>query len=144
MRMAGEHIKLHYEISEKDFIRAGEAASGVKKALLQLGIRNEIIKRVSIACYESEMNIVIHSYGGYIDVLIYDNLIEIIAEDKGPGILDISLAMTEGYSTAPDEAREMGFGAGMGLPNMKRSSDCFEIYSRPGMPTAIKMSINFN
>lgn len=142
--MTGEHIKLHYDILEKDFIRAGEAASSIKKALLQLGIKNEIIRRVSIACYESEMNIVIHSHGGHIDIIIYDNLIEIIAKDKGPGIEDINLAMTEGYSTASNEAREMGFGAGMGLPNMKKSSDSFEIFSKPGMSTTIKMSINFN
>lgn len=142
--MNEEHIRLHYDIAEKDFIKAGEASSSIKRALQQLGIKNDTIKRVCIACYEAEMNIVIHSLGGWLEVLIFDNKFEIIAVDRGPGIENISLAMTEGYSTASEEAREMGFGAGMGLPNMKRSSDYFEIASKLGESTSIKMLINYN
>jgi anti-sigma regulatory factor (Ser/Thr protein kinase) len=141
--MNEEHIRLHYDIDGRDFIKAGEASSSVKRALLQLGIESETIKRICIACYEAEMNIVIHSLGGWLEVLIFDTKVEIIALDRGPGIEDISLAMMEGYSTASEEAREMGFGAGMGLPNMKKSSDNFEIFSHLGESTCVKMSINY-
>jgi anti-sigma regulatory factor (Ser/Thr protein kinase) len=142
--MNDEHIKLHYDIIMGDFIKGGEASSNVKKAFLQLGIKNEIIKRVCVACYEAEMNMVIHSLGGILDLSIYEDRVEIMALDEGPGIQDIKLAMTEGYSTASETAREMGFGAGMGLPNMKKSSDIFEIFSEPGKYTLVKMIINFD
>lgn len=142
--MGEEFIKLHYDIITGDFIKAGEASSNIKRAFLQLGIKNEIIKRVCVSCYEAEMNIVIHSNGGYMDVCIYENMVEIIANDFGPGIENINLAMKEGYSTASEEAREMGFGAGMGLPNMKKSCDEFEISSVAGEYTHIKMTINFS
>lgn len=142
--MNGEFVKLHYDIISGDFIKAGEASSNIKRAFLQLGIRSDIIKRVCVSCYEAEMNIVIHSIGGYMDVSVYENKVEIIAKDSGPGIENIPLAMTEGYSTATEEAREMGFGAGMGLPNMKKSCDNFEISSAPGQYTYVKMIINFS
>lgn len=142
--MNGEFVKLHYEIESGDFIKAGEASSNIKRAFLQLGIRNDIIKRVCVSCYEAEMNIVIHSIGGFMDVFIYEDRAEIVAQDLGPGIENIPLAMTEGYSTANEEAREMGFGAGMGLPNMKKSSNSFEISSVPGEYTCVKMIINFS
>lgn len=141
--MNSEFVKLHYDIISGDFIKAGEASSNIKRAFLQLGIRSDIIKRVCVSCYEAEMNIVIHSLGGHMDVSIYEDRAEITAKDIGPGIENIPLAMTEGYSTANEEAREMGFGAGMGLPNMKKSSDDFEIYSAPGQYTYVKMIINF-
>lgn len=134
-------INLHYEIIHGDFMKAGEASSNIKKALMQLGVDNAIIKRLCVACYEAEMNIVIHSYGGYIDVDIFEDRIEMNARDKGPGIKDIELAMTEGYSTAPDVAREMGFGAGMGLPNIRKSSDIFEITSVVGEYTNVRVVI---
>jgi anti-sigma regulatory factor (Ser/Thr protein kinase) len=142
--MKDEFVKLHFDILSGDFIKAGEASSNIKRAFLQLGIRNDIIKRVCVSCYEAEMNIVIHSVGGYMDIFIYENKVEIIANDFGLGIENISLAMKEGYSTANEEAREMGFGAGMGLPNMKKSSDEFEINSVVGQYTHIKMIINFS
>lgn len=141
--MKYEFVKLHFDITSGDFIKAGEASSNIKRAFLQLGISNDIIKRVCVSCYEAEMNIVIHSIGGYMDIFIYENKVEIIANDFGLGIENINLAMKEGYSTANEEAREMGFGAGMGLPNMKKSSDNFEISSIPGQYTHIKMIIKF-
>jgi serine/threonine-protein kinase RsbT len=142
--MADEFVDLHFDVASGDFIKGGEASSRVKKALMQLGIRNEIIKRVCIACYEAELNIVIHSDGVYLDVGIFENKAEIIAMDCGPGIEDINKAMTEGYSTASAIAQEMGFGAGMGLPNMKKSSDAFDISSVLGQYTRIAMVINFS
>lgn len=141
--MADEFIDLHYDVNSGDFIKGGEASSQIKKALMQLGIDNGIIKRVCVACYEAELNIVIHSLGGFLEVAIFEDRIEIIAKDNGPGIKDIDKAMTAGYSTASDIARQMGFGAGMGLPNMKKSSDAFDISSVLGEFTKIIMVINY-
>jgi anti-sigma regulatory factor (Ser/Thr protein kinase) len=141
--MKDEFVKLHFDIISGDFIKAGEASSNIKRAFLQLGINNDIIKRVCVSCYEAEINIVIHSIGGYMDIFIYENKVEINANDFGPGIENIALAMKEGYSTANEAAREMGFGAGMGLPNMKKSCDNFEISSIPGQYTHVKMIIKF-
>lgn len=141
--MEEPQIKLHYDVVKDDYIRGGEASSKIKKALMQLGIRSDTIKRVCVAIYEAEINIVIHSNGGYIDVEIFEDKIELIAKDSGPGIKDINLAMTEGYSTATEEARCMGFGAGMGLPNIKKNCDEFQIDSKYGDHTEIKMILNF-
>ncbi|KYH34331.1 serine/threonine-protein kinase RsbT [Clostridium tepidiprofundi DSM 19306] len=141
--MKEELIKLHYDVVSGDYLKAGESSSNIKKALMQLGIKSDIIKRVCVACYEAEINVVIHSYGGCIDVTIYEEEIEIVVSDEGPGIEDIDLAMTEGYSTAPETARDMGFGAGMGLPNIKKNCDVFEIKSSVGKGTEIKMIIYF-
>ncbi|MCX7885150.1 MAG: anti-sigma regulatory factor [Caloramator sp.] len=142
--MRDEYIKLHYDVISGDYIRGGEASSSLKKALMQLGINSSVIRKACIGCYEAEMNIVIHSFGGEIEADIYKDKIEITAMDRGPGIENINLAMQEGYSTASEEAREMGFGGGMGLPNMKRSSDVFFIESVLGEYTLIKMIININ
>lgn len=139
--MGNNYVSLHYDIEPQDYIKGGEASSNIKKALMQLGINSALVKRASIAAYEAEMNIVIHSYGGSLDIDVYKDQIHIKASDKGPGIDNINLAMTEGYSTAPETAREMGFGGGMGLPNMKRSCDEFEISSSPGSNTCIRMII---
>jgi serine/threonine-protein kinase RsbT len=136
-------IKLHYDIISGDYIKGGEASSNIKKALMQLGIDNKIIRRVCVASYEAEINIVIHSFGGYMEVKIFDDRIEIVAADTGPGIKDIELALTEGYSTATEGAREMGFGAGMGLPNIKNNCDELEIDSSHGNSTIITMKIYF-
>lgn len=136
-------IKLHYNVKSGDYLRGGESSSSIKKVLMQLGVNSGVIKRVCVACYEAEMNVVIHSYGGSIDVSIYEDEIEIIIGDTGPGIDDIELAMTEGYSTASDDARNMGFGAGMGLPNIKKNCDSFEIKSSQGGNTEIRMLIKF-
>ena len=134
-------IRLNYEISPDDFTRAGEASSDVKKKLKQLGVSPEAIRKVAIAMYEGEINMVIHARGGQILVKITPEQIEMILDDVGPGIPDVSLAMQEGYSTAPDEIRSLGFGAGMGLPNMKKYSDEMEIDTRLGVGTKITMRV---
>ena len=118
-----EAVKLHFHVDGEDFTSAGQASVQVKKNLRQLGIAPEIIRKVSIAMYEGEINMVIHAGGGEADVMIYEDRIEIILDDNGPGIANIDLAMQEGFSTAPDNIRSLGFGAGMGLPNMKRYTD---------------------
>lgn len=142
MDSSTSNFSLSFDIEKNDFSRAGEASSTVKKMLRQLGIDPSIIRRTAIATYEAEMNIVIHSEGGKLTVCIHPQFIEIIAEDIGPGIENIDLAMQEGYSTASNEVREMGFGAGMGLPNMKRCSDCFNIKTELNKFTKIIMKIN--
>ncbi len=134
-------ITLEYEIMQNDFKSAGEASSNVKKVLNQLGVDSKIVRRVAIATYEAEMNIVIHSLGGKIIVSISSDKIEIKAHDNGPGIKDINLAMQEGYSTASNKVRELGFGAGMGIPNMKRCSDDFSISSCDNKETLVSMKI---
>ena len=137
-----EAVKFHFNVDGADFTSAGQASVQIKKSLRQLGLSPEIIRKVSIAMYEGEINMVIHAGGGEADVLIYEDRIEILLVDKGPGIEDISLAMQEGYSTAPDTIRSLGFGAGMGLPNMKRYTDSMQIDSKPGEGTRILMQVN--
>jgi anti-sigma regulatory factor (Ser/Thr protein kinase) len=139
--MNKEILKLHYDIATGDYLKAGEASSNIKKALMQLGVDNKIIRRVCVASYEAEINIVIHSLGGYVDMNIYEDRIEIVASDIGPGIGDVELAMTVGYSTATAGAREMGFGAGMGLPNIKNNCDELTVDSSEGGSTTITMKI---
>lgn len=136
-----EILVLEYPVMGGDFALAGMASSNVKKALQQIGISPEILRRVAIVTYEAEMNIVIHAYRGVLRVRVSPEYIEIIAEDEGPGIPDIELAMQPGYSTAPDNIREMGFGAGMGLPNIKNSSDELYIDSIVGRGTKVYSKI---
>ncbi|MBK5251621.1 MAG: anti-sigma regulatory factor [Peptostreptococcaceae bacterium] len=135
-------IKLEYEVGKEEFSKAGIASSNIKKVLNQIGIDSTIVRRVAIAAYESEINIVIHSEGGKIIAEISHDRIIIVAHDKGKGIENIENAMTKGFSTASNEAREMGFGAGMGLPNMKRTSDQFSIESSKGSDTIVEMIFN--
>ena len=135
-------ITLTYDISPDDFTRAGEASSDVKSKLKQMGVPPEAIRKVSIALYEGEINLAIHAHGGDIDVEITDDEVRMTLSDDGPGIPDISLAMSEGWSTAPDEVRSLGFGAGMGLPNMKKYSDRFDIQSTVGVGTTIRMEVD--
>ena len=123
-------LTMEFDIKAGDFVLAGEASSKIKDTLKKLGVKPEVLKKVAIVSYEAEMNIVIHSVGGVLKAIISKDKIEIIAEDRGPGIENIELAMMEGYSTAPEEIRNLGFGAGMGLPNMKKYSDYFEIESQ--------------
>lgn len=123
-------IKLFFEIPANDITVLGEASSAVKKALNQLGINPNIIKKAAISMYEAEINVAIHAGGGTADIEINTEKVIIKIKDKGPGIADLDLAMKEGYSTAPDSVREMGFGAGMGLPNMKRYADRLKISSK--------------
>ena len=137
-----EALVFRFDVDGDDFTSAGQASVQVKRNLRQLGIDNEIIRRVSIAMYEGEINMVIHAGGGVAEVLVYEDRIEIILDDKGPGIKDIEKAMQEGYSTAPDEIRSLGFGAGMGLPNMKRYTDDLRIESEVGKGTTVYMTVN--
>ncbi len=136
-------IRLKYDILANDFVTAGEASSNVKKKLTQIGVPAEIIKKAAIAMYEAEINAVIHGNGGYADVEIYSDKIIINIIDHGPGIPNIELAMQEGFSTASDQIREMGFGAGMGLPNMKKYADNLEIFSELGKGTTVILTVNF-
>ncbi len=135
-------ITFHYRISPDDFTRAGEASSDVKSKLKKMGVTPEAVRKVAIAMYEGEINMVIHAQGGEITVNITTDRIEMILADVGPGIPDIDLAMQAGYSTAPDAVRSLGFGAGMGLPNMKKYSDEMEIDTVIGKGTTIHMMVN--
>lgn len=132
-------MKKEFLISGDDFISAGEASTKIKKILRQIGIDSAVIRRVAISVYEAEMNVVIHADNGEIILEVFDDKIAIFVIDQGPGIKDISLAMQEGYTTATEEARRQGFGAGMGLPNIKRSTDEFELTSKVGIGTKLKM-----
>ena len=137
-----ETLKFHYEVDGKDFTSAGNASKMVKKNLRQLGLPPEKIRQVSIAMYEGEINMVIHAGGGVADVSVTEDYVEIVLKDNGPGIKDIEQAMQEGFSTATENIRSLGFGAGMGLPNMKRYSDFMEIDSTVGVGTTITMRVN--
>lgn len=139
--MAEDSIKLHYEVDGKDFTLAGSTSAKVKKYLRQLGLSSDIIRRVAIAMYEAEINMVIHAEGGTIDVEVSSDKIHIVFKDKGPGIPDIDKAMQEGFSTATNEIRELGFGAGMGLPNIKMNSDEMNIDTVVGSGTTIDLII---
>lgn len=134
-------IKKRYEVSGTDFTHAGEASGKVKGTLKQLGYDSDAIRRVSIAMYEGEINMVIHANGGFAEVEIYPDRVEILLDDSGPGIENVELAMQEGYSTAPDEVRALGFGAGMGLPNIKKYTDGMRIESVVGVGTKVFMTI---
>ncbi len=137
-----EELVFHFDVDGEDFTSAGQASVQVKKSLRRLGIPAETIRRVSIAMYEGEINMVIHAGGGVADVKVLEDRIVIILSDKGPGITDINKAMEEGYSTATDNVRTLGFGAGMGLPNMKKYSDTMDIQSTVGVGTVITMTVN--
>ncbi len=134
-------IVLRYTVLPDDFTRAGEASSDVKSKLKQLGIAPDKIRKVSIALYEGEINMVIHAKGGDITVSIAPDKIGMELKDVGPGIPDIDLAMQAGYSTARDEVRSLGFGAGMGLPNMKRYTDEMKVETTLGVGTTITMHV---
>ncbi len=130
-----------YEVDGSDFTSAGQASVRVKKNLRQLGLPAEIIRRVSIAMYEGEINMVIHAGGGKACVMVDQDAVTIQLTDSGPGIADIDKAMQEGFSTASETVRSLGFGAGMGLPNMKRYTDSMQIDSAPGKGTRIEMKV---
>jgi serine/threonine-protein kinase RsbT len=134
-------MKLRFDVSGEDFSLAGKASSELKRTLSSLGIGPELVRRASIAMYEGEINMVIHAGGGVAEAEIDAGSIVMTLSDTGPGIPDIALAMTEGWSTASDRFRELGFGAGMGLPNMKRNCDEFEIESEVGAGTRVRMVI---
>ena len=132
-------IHAEYPVDSGDYTRAGEASADIKRKLKQLGVGSMVLRRVAVASYEVELNLVIHSLGGKLILEVGTEGIRLISEDVGPGIPDVSMAMREGYSTANEEARSLGFGAGMGLPNMKRNADDFEIESEAGKGTRIMM-----
>ena len=135
-------LTFDFVVDGKNFTTAGQASGQLKKNLRQLGIPPETIRRASIAMYEGEINMVIHARGGKATVTVSEDCIEIVLADNGPGIKDINQAMQEGFSTATDTVRSLGFGAGMGLPNMKRYSDEMRIDSTVGVGTTITMKIN--
>lgn len=134
-------INLKYTISPDDFTRAGEASSDVKSKLKQMGVSPEAVRKVAIAMYEGEINMVIHANGGDIEVVISPEDITMVLKDQGPGIKDIDQAMQAGFSTAPDNVRALGFGAGMGLPNMKKYSDEMNVTSEVGVGTTVSMKV---
>jgi anti-sigma regulatory factor (Ser/Thr protein kinase) len=136
-------MQLKFEVEGGDFIRAGQASSAVKKALKQMGVDPAVIKRVVVSLYEAEVNIVAHAYRGTIEVEISGESIRMKLADEGPGIPDVSLAMTRGFSTASPKVREMGFGAGMGLPNIQDNADTLQIDTEVGRGTTLLIGINF-
>lgn len=136
-----DSIKLHYVVPGDDFTRAGAASGDVKRNLKTLGISPSVIRNVSIAMYEGEINMVIHAGGGVIDVEITETEIIMTLADKGPGIENVELAMSEGFSTAPDNIRSLGFGAGMGLPNIKKYTDEFSIDTKVGEGTTLNLKV---
>ena len=137
-----ETITLRYTVPGDDFTRAGEASADVKRNLKRMGASREAVRKAAIALYEGEINLAIHAGGGEITVTLTPDSIVMLLEDHGPGIADLSLAMSEGWSTAPDEVRSLGFGAGMGLPNMKKYSDRFDIQSTVGVGTTVRMEVD--
>ena len=138
-----ELMNFHFEIDGDNFTSAGQASMSIKKSLGQIGIAPDIIRKVSIAMYEGEINMVIHAEGGTADVIIYPNTVKIILQDEGPGIADVDKAMQEGFSTAPDTIRSLGFGAGMGLPNMRKNADDISVESKIGIGTTVTMVVNY-
>ncbi|OHD46870.1 MAG: anti-sigma regulatory factor [Spirochaetes bacterium GWF1_31_7] len=134
-------MHFEYKVEGGDFTRAGYASSQVKRSLKQLNVDPKVIKRVVVALYEGEVNIVAHAYSGIVQVYIDTEKIRMILTDKGPGISNIEQAMQMGYSTATPEVREMGFGAGMGLPNIKKNSDEFKLESEVGEGTRLEISV---
>lgn len=136
-----EALKYVYEVDGSDFMSAGVASADVKKNLKLLGFSGDVIKRVAIAMYEGEINMVIHANGGTATVEVSDECVTMTLADRGPGIADVELAMSEGYSTAPDRIRALGFGAGMGLPNMKKYCDEFKIETELGVGTTVYMKV---
>ncbi len=138
-----EPVVLEYTVEGDDYMSAGMASNSIKENLKMLGVASDICRRAAIISYEAEINLVIHAGGGTIRAVINPDRIEIWTFDNGPGIADLDLAVSEGWTTASDQAREMGFGAGMGLPNIKRNADEFELQSTVGKGTTLKTVIFF-
>lgn len=137
-------MEFRFEIQGGDFMRAGTASSEVKKILKQLNLPPEDIKRIAVAMYEAEVNIVAHAFRGEMLVQAESGRIRMVFDDEGPGIEDIDKAMEEGFSTASEQVRQMGFGAGMGLPNIKKNVDQLNLNSTPGKGTRLELIINLN
>lgn len=137
--MQGNVLTDSYQVQASDFTTAGDASASIKRKLKQIGIDSNILRRVAVASYEAELNLIIHSMGGTLSIEISPQNVRLISADVGPGIADIGKAMQEGFSTASEQARDLGFGAGMGLPNMRRNADAFDIQSKLGEGTRIQM-----
>jgi len=137
-------LSQHFEITGRDFSNAGKASTSIKEILQEIGIDSSITVRASIAAYEAEMNVVMYAHRGVLTLNITPEKLHLKLEDEGPGIENTDLAMQEGFSTATDEMREMGFGAGMGLPNIKKNADKFEISSIPGKGTSLDIIFCLN
>ena len=137
-------MHLEYQVFEADFVNAGAASSAIKKTLKQLNVNPQIVKRVVVALYEAEVNAIAHAYGGMIYADIEADKIIVKVVDKGPGIPDIEWAMKEGNSTASPEVRNMGFGAGMGLPNIRKNVDRLDVQSTVGVGTTVEMEVKFS
>ena len=139
-----DHASLlkRFPVAAGDFSSAGDASASIKGMLKKLGVNPGVIRRISIAAYEAELNLIIHSRGGELSMAVEPQLIRLKSEDMGPGIADVSKALQEGFSTAPESVRELGFGAGMGLPNMKRCANRFSISSHLGEGTHIIMEFD--
>jgi anti-sigma regulatory factor (Ser/Thr protein kinase) len=136
-----EGLVLEFPLEHYRFETAGEASSKIKQVVRQLGVNAQTARRISVCAYEAELNAIIHAFGGFMRVRVFPDRTELEVTDEGPGIPDVAAAMREGFSTAPDNIREMGFGAGMGLPNMARSADEFEITSSTENGTWIHMLV---
>ena len=137
-------LQYHYNVPGDDFVHAGEASGHLKGVLRQLGYPADVVRRVAISMYEGEINMVIHANGGEIDAEIDDRGVTLVLKDQGPGIPDIEKAMQEGWSTASDEIRSQGFGAGMGLPNMEKYTDRLQIDTVLGVGTTLTMRIDLH
>ena len=136
-------IKKTYQVARADYSSAGRGSADIKRQLKQLGVSGDVLRRVAVASYEVELNLVSHSLGGELTLSVFPDAVQLVSDDCGPGIPDLSMAMREGYSTANEEARSLGFGAGMGLPNMKRNSNDMKIETELGVGTTVTMTILF-
>ena len=136
-----EILQLHYDVNANDFTCAGEASGKLKRELKRLGFEPDVVRKTAIAVYEAEINMVIHADGGTIDASISPECITVVLKDRGPGIPDVALAMREGYSTAPENVRNLGFGAGMGLPNIKKYTDSMRIETVIGKGTDLYLTV---
>ena len=143
MKNEEQGLLLEFPLEHYRFETAGEASSKIKQVVRQLGVDAQTARRISVCAYEAELNAIIHAFGGFMRVRVFPDRTELEVTDEGPGIPDINAAMREGFSTAPDNIREMGFGAGMGLPNMARSADSFAIKSSQGEGTWIHMIVRY-
>ena len=137
-------IHQEYPVAAEDYTRAGEASADIKRRLKQLGVSSMVLRRVAVASYEVELNLVIHSRGGVLTLEVEPGRVRLVSRDAGPGIPDVELAMREGYSTANEEARSLGFGAGMGLPNMKKYTDNMQIDTVLGVGTTISLRVDLH
>ena len=130
-----------FPVEKDDFVSAGEVSAKIKRTLKKLGVDSSVLRRISVCSYEVELNLVIHSLGGTIDFSVDEDGVTLLIRDRGPGIPDLDLAMREGWSTAPDDVRSLGFGAGMGLPNMKKYTDEMKVESTAGVGTTVTMTV---